>query len=244
MEMCYKYYSFVKFSQRGRKDHFMMVFRERPLHFLRDSRAVAAIEFAIVFPVFLFVVFFIMELSLICFSAITIENAVAESTRLAKVSLTNGTTLDDTVRQAIRDRSYGLINPARLSIVSTVDPNAALPTNFNDIAGEDCVDDVTQLIIGKCPCAAGDILIDSNGNGSCDAPGAATGASLNTGNPGDIVRYTVAYRWRVLTPLVPISNMVSSGGISLTDANGDLLLVSGGAVRNEGGYLTPLPPTP
>lgn len=216
----------------------------RTLHFLRDRRAVAAIEFAIVFPVFLFVVFFIMELSLICFSAITIENAVAESTRLAKVSLTSGASLNDTIRNEIQNRSYGLINPARLTIVSTVAPNASLPADYNDIAGEDCVDDVTQLIIGKCPCASGDILIDSNGNGTCDAPGAVGGSSLDTGRPGDIVRYTVTYRWRVLTPLVPISRLIAGGGISLTDANGDLLLVSGGAVRNEGGYLTPLPPTP
>lgn len=200
--------------------------------FLGNQRATAAIEFAIVFPLFIYMVFFLMELCLICFSAITIENAVAEATRTGKIGSTvAGVSRDDYIRQQVRDRSYGLINPDRLAITSTTQANAAVP-NYGSVTADDfCVNSTTLLKAGFCPCAAGTIFLDNNSNGVCDAPGG--GSSVDAGQPGDIVRYTVTYRWRVITPIIPVSRLLTSAGIGMGDANGDILLVSGGAVRNE-----------
>ncbi|MBY0356222.1 MAG: pilus assembly protein [Rickettsiales bacterium] len=199
---------------------------------LRDTRAVAAIEFAIVFPVFIYIVFFLMELCLICFSAITIENAVAEATRTGKIGTTaGGLTRDQFIRQEVRAKSYGLINADRLAITSTTAANATIP-DYDSVTTDDfCIDPISLVRVGFCPCATGSTFIDNNSDGVCTAPGG--GSVVNAGNPGDIVRYTVTYRWRVLTPIIPLATLVSGAGLGIADAAGDLRLVSGGAVRNE-----------
>lgn len=197
---------------------------------IKDVRGAAAIEFFIVFPIFLFVTFFLMELCLIGFSSITIENAMAEATRLGKVGATaSGLSREDFIRQQVRVRSYGLVMPDRLAIGATTARNAALP-NHNTITTDDfCVDDFQP--VGNCPCAPGTTFIDNNGDGVCSPPGG--GATLDLGGPGDVVRYTATYRWRVLTPILPLSELITNAGLALTDANGDLMIISGGAIRNE-----------
>jgi hypothetical protein len=196
---------------------------------LKDCRGVAAIEFAIVFPVFIFIIFFLMEICLIGFTAITIENSVSETTRLGKIGDTvAGLSREQFIRQQIRDRSYGLVNPGRLAITSTVVANAALP-NVNSVVADDYCVDGTGNPAGFCPCPG--VFFDNNANGLCDAPG--PGPSMNVGGPGDVVRYLVTYRWRVLTPILPLSTYIAGTGFALGDANGDVLIVSGGAVRNE-----------
>jgi hypothetical protein len=200
------------------------------IRLIKDVRGAAAIEFFIVFPIFLFITFFLMELCLIGFSSITIENAMAEATRLGKIGVTEGgLNRNDYIREQIRVRSYGLVLPDRLAITSTVVPNAGLP-NYDAITTDDfCVDDFRP--VGNCPCAPGTTFIDNNGDGVCTPPGG--GAAMDVGNPGDVVRYTATYRWRVLTPLIPLGELVADAGLAMGDVNGDLMIISGGAVRNE-----------
>jgi hypothetical protein len=197
----------------------------------KDTTAATAIEFAIVFPVFIYIIFFLIELSLICFSAITIENAVAEATRLAKVGATTGIPRDQYIRNEVRRRSYGLINPERLAITATTEANAPRPDYKSVLTDDFCVDEVTLIRTGFCPCPPGSRFFDNNEDGLCTPPG--NSSPMDIGGPGDIVRYTVTYRWRVLTPILPLSTMLSRGGMAFGDASGDVLLVSGGAVRNE-----------
>lgn len=198
-----------------------------------DVTAATAIEFAIILPVFLYIIFFLIELCLICFSAITIENAVSEATRLGKVGATQvGISRDDFIRNEVRRRSFGLIQADRLAITATTASNATIP-NYNSVIAEDfCIDDVTLLKTGPCPCVGTTRYFDNNSDGICTPPGNAS--TMNLGNAGDVVRYTVTYRWRVLTPVLPLSTLLNGGGLALGDANGDVMLVSGGAVRNEG----------
>lgn len=184
-----------------------------------------AFEFALIAPVFFFFVMFIIEVSLINFSAVTIENAVATATRSAKVGVPFDVQ-EEQIRQAIRDNAYGLIRPERLFVATTLD-NRAPPTDAEEISPEKCLSGAT--FTGRyCPCNPGEFFADKG------PPGCNADAAINLGTQGAIVRYAVSYRWDVLTPFIPLSRFYGNEGIQIENAEeGVIVIFSGGAVRNE-----------
>ncbi len=181
---------------------------------IASESGVTAIEFAFVFPMIMLCICFIMELGMIFFAAISIENAISSATRLAKIGITEGgMSRDDYIRKQIREKSFGLINAQNLLItneISKLDPKGG----YAGAAGERCSNGAS------CPCPAGVTFNDTNNNGVCDIGGSLP---LDTGGPGDIVAYTVIYKWHIFTPVLKY----------IGDSSGDYTIISGGAVRNE-----------
>lgn len=204
----------------------------RTLSIIKKNNGGTIIEFALVFPMFLLILFFIIEMALINMSAVAMENAVIEASRDAKV----GVPVDvqqEIIKQSILDNAHGLISPERLFVTSTVDPTAAPPTNASDVGPERCVspDGVWTGAFCPCPTGGGNGFMDSNLNGICDG-----NRALNLGTDGAVVRYAAVYHWRILTPLIPISSFFNAGKMKLGDEDGVVVLFSGSAVRNEPTY--------
>lgn len=178
----------------------------------RNQQGVAAIEFAIVAPVFFFILFSIIELGLVMFSATVIESATSSTSRSSRLG-SDGAAGDRVsyIREQIRTLSLGLIDADRILITTD------LTTSYEEIdKPERCL--VTPMPpIGTCP--PGAPFDDTNGNGAYDGNLPA----LSIGSAGDIVRLRVYYPWTIISPLV---------GAFMSD-NGEYIISSTTMVKNE-----------
>lgn len=165
---------------------------------LRSDDGVSALEFAIVAPVFMLLLFGIIEFALIMVVYNVMEGATASSSRLGKTGYTAaGVTRQQTIINVITDRAGSLINPAELMVTSKFykqfdqinDPEPYTDTNGNNTWN------------------AGETYTDINGNGQWDPDMAASGY----GSAGDIVVYKVSYPWKISVPI--ISSIVGTNGI-------------------------------
>jgi len=91
---------------------------EMMLKRLKNCRGAAALEFAIVVPVFLVLVFAIIDFGWYFFVQHTIQLATSEGARLGAVR--QG---DAAIKQEIKDRASIAVQPEDLDIAITPDPN-------------------------------------------------------------------------------------------------------------------------
>lgn len=174
------------------------------------------LEFSLVFPMFIFILFYIIEISVIGFSMVMIENGMSAALRTAKVGkLAAGMSREELIRNTVREQSYGLMSPERLTITNYL---TSFGTNSN-IGPELCFEAGTGYTGDVCPCVGG--YEDRNSNNICDS----ADANLQLGASGEVVLYTTIYRYKPLLPFM--SDLFTSNG------SGDVLLITGGAIRNE-----------
>lgn len=161
----------------------------RPL-LLKDQSGIAALEFAMITPVFLLMVMGIIEFSSIMFTTAVMESATNITSRLGKTGyVAQGTTREQQIIDSVASRTSGLLDPNKIEIDSKA------YTDFSKIGQpEPCL----SPNVSPCPGAAGVNFIDINGNGSWDPDMGRAGL----GNAGDVVVYTVTYPWPVMTPLI------------------------------------------
>lgn len=188
-----------------RQDFAMVMLGERMSHqrrhyqnILRHAEGVTALEFAIVAPVFMLLLFGIVEFALIMMVYNVMEGATASSSRLGKTGyVVGGLTRQQTIINVITDRAGSLINPAQLSVTSKFykqfdqinDPEPYTDSNSNGTWN------------------TGETYTDINGNGQWDPDMAASGY----GSAGDVVVYEVSYPWPISVPI--ISSLVGTNGI-------------------------------
>jgi Flp pilus assembly protein TadG len=177
----------------------------------REEKGVTAIEFAVVAPVLMLLVFGIIEFAMIMVVYSTMEGATAISSRLGKTGFTGtGLTRQQTILNAITARASSLVDPSRLTVTSKFykqydqinDPEPFIDTNGNGLRD------------------AGESFTDINGNAQWDADMASSGY----GSAGDVVVYTVSYPWALMTPM--ISSLI--GG-----SNGTFTITTHAVVKNE-----------
>lgn len=156
---------------------------------IRRVDGVSAIEFALIAPTLLLLLFGIIEFSLIMMVQSVMEGATAAASRLGKTGYSaNGLTREQTILQAITTRAGSLIAPASLTIQSKFykqfdqinDPEPYTDSNHNGYYD------------------AGEPFTDINGNAVWDADMGTSGY----GSAGDVVVYTVSYPWIILTPVM------------------------------------------
>lgn len=179
---------------------------------LRDCRGAALIEFVLVLPMFILMTFAAIMLLLAIFCAMVLDSAMADATRVAKVSQNIPQTVA-AIRQTIQERSFGVMDPEQVIITTDLQVNFA--ANWQNAPAEACAPPDT----GTCPCASG-IFDDANGNNQCDIgpPPLALGA------PGNLVRFVAFYKLPIVAPYVnALSNM----------PNGTHLISSATVIRNE-----------
>ncbi len=156
--------------------------------FIRDSQGIAALEFALIAPVFILMLTGIIEFSLVMFASSVIEGATAYSARYGKTGYTaSGSTRQQQIISAVSTRSAGLLDPTKITVTTTVYPS------FNSISQEEPYIDSNH----NGTYNVGESYTDINHNSQWDSTGVA-----GLGNANDVVVYTVNYPWTVYTPII------------------------------------------
>ncbi len=165
---------------------------------LRHEEGVTALEFAIIAPVFMLLLFGIVEFALIMTVYNVMEGATAISSRLGKTGYTaDGITRQQTIINAITDRAGSLIDAQKLTV------NTKFYKQFDQINDPEPYSDSN----GNGSYDSGETYTDINGNSQWDIDMGASGY----GSAGDIVVYEVNYPWIISVPL--ISRLVGTNGI-------------------------------
>lgn len=184
-------------------------------HMVRLRRAqdgASAIEFAIVGPVFIFLIYSIIELGMIMFAASVIESATSLTTRTARVGNDGGTgDLVSYIREQIREKSMGLMDADKILITTD------LVTSYGSLPKPERCLVTPPPPVGTCP--PGAPFEDANSNGVYDG----TMPALSLGGPNDIIRLRTYYPAPILSPLT---------GVFMSE-NGEFVISSTTMVRNE-----------
>jgi Flp pilus assembly pilin Flp len=185
-------------------------FIRRLARLVRDRRGVTAVEFALIAPVCMTLVCIFIDLSMVMFITNVMEGGLREASRYAITGYTEGgKTREQKIAEIVKDHSYGLINPADITITYKVYPS------FGDVGKPEPFVDSNNN--GQHD--SGEPFTDINNNGQWDADMGAAGI----GGPGDVVAYIVEYKWTLWTPLAA----------ELWPNNGTVILNATVAVRNE-----------
>jgi Flp pilus assembly protein TadG len=185
-------------------------FMRKLIRLARGRRGVTAVEFALIAPVCFALVCIFIDLSMVMFITNVMEGGLRESSRYAITGYTEtGKTREQKIAEIIMDHSYNLIKPEDITITYKVYPS------FGDIGKPEPFTDSN----GNGQYDSGEPYTDVNANGQWDADMGSAGV----GGPGDIVAYTVTYKWKLWTPMAS----------ALWPNNGEVTLTSTVAVRNE-----------
>lgn len=158
--------------------------------FARAERGNALVEWGFVAPVLLLLIMVIIELSMITFINNMVEGGLKEASRwgITGQNAPVGMTREQYIKAMVKEHTYGLIPDGDITITTKVYPT------FSDVGkGEPFTDANTN---GKYD--AGESFTDINKNGKWDADMGTN----SVGKGGDIVAYTVDYKWTVMTPLL------------------------------------------
>ena len=168
----------------------------RKLHLNTDGAT--AVEFGIIGPVFILMIIGIIELGLLMAAQTLLDNAAFSASRAGKTGYADaGSSQEATIAAAVTKASSGFLKQDRMTLTSSAYAdysNVGQPEPFTD-----------RNANGKWD--TGEAYTDVNGNGRWDADQGKAG----TGNAGQIVVYTVTYRWPLFT--VWLKSMIGSGGI-------------------------------
>ena len=165
--------------------------------FANCEHGITAMEFAIIAPVMLLLLFGIIEFSFIMLVTNVLESATAISSRLGSTGYTaDGTSREDTIMQSIAAHAGELIDTTKITISSKY------YSQFNQIDQPEPWTDTNHNGIPD----PGE-WIDVNGNGVYDTDMGIAGY----GGPNDIVVYTVSYPWTIMTPIM--SNIIGTNGV-------------------------------
>ena len=193
--------------------------------FLGDGGA-AAIEFGLIFPVFMLMFFGAMEIAFISYANAALEAGarMGSRTALTGVAGSNGATVgmsEAAVRSRIADFALG---PLDLSESRDLQLKATIYRTWTDVP--EPYDDAN----GNNRRDADEPYIDVNGNGVFDKGGTPTGTGPGSAN--EIVVYEVSYIWK--SPLPFITSLIVGSD------TGRLRLKAVSIVQNEpwGGSAT------
>ena len=182
----------------------------RLVRLIRGRRGVSAVEFALIAPVCMTLVCVFIDLSMVMFITNVMEGGLREASRFAITGyIEPGKTREQKIADIIKDHSYGLITAADINITYKIYPS------FGDVGKPEPFVDGN----GNGKYDSGESFTDVNNNGVWDADMGKAGV----GGPGDIVAYTVEYKWTLWTPLA--SEIWGDGGA--------VKLTATIAVRNE-----------
>jgi Flp pilus assembly protein TadG len=185
-------------------------FAQRLARLVRGRQGVTAVEFALIAPVCMTLVCVFIDLSMVMFITNVMEGGLREASRYAITGyLEPGKTREQKIAEIVKDHSYNLISESDITITYKIYPS------FEDVGKPEPFVDAN----GNGKYDAGESFTDVNKNGQWDADMGAAGV----GGPGDIVAYTVEYKWTLWTPLA--TEIWGNGGMVTLNATI--------AVRNE-----------
>ncbi|HVI87968.1 MAG TPA: TadE/TadG family type IV pilus assembly protein [Dongiaceae bacterium] len=155
-----------------------------------------ALEFALVSPVLFMVSMGAIEGGLMMFNMITIEGGLREASRYGT---TGQQTTDDRVKEIVDVLNRYAVGPV------TIDrSNVSMKQydSFSDVGKPEPYTDTNN----NSRYDVGEPYTDINNNGQWDADQGASGP----GSGGQVVKYTVTYNWKIMTPI--LRPFLGSGG--------------------------------
>lgn len=160
------------------------------LRLLHNKEGATLVEFALIAPVFLLMIFGAMEFSIIMFTKSAMEGATNITSRLGKTGYTEeGTTREEMLVALLVERSRGVLDPEKVEVETLV------YESFDQINEPE---PLSADLNGNGSYDPGDTFQDINGNGQWDDDLGSAGL----GGPGDIVVYTINYPWHLKTPVM------------------------------------------
>lgn len=202
-------------SLPGQQAPFLPAVRQRGLvacgaRCASDEAGATAVEFAMIAPVLLAMLFGIVEFGLVFAADIVLKDATQDAARTGRTGfVTADSSQDATVRAIVRKRAGVLMDADKLTIESLAYSGfdtLKKPEPYVDANGNGKRDD-------------GENFTDVNGNGVWDADQGA----LGYGGTSEVVLYTVTYPWQFFTPLIG----------DLIGKDGTLTLKATAVVQNE-----------
>ncbi len=178
--------------------------------FNTEEKGIFSVEFALVLPIMLLMMFGTIEVGLIMFTQSLMEGALRDASRYG---ITGQEVVGEdrltTIRTMISKRTVGLVD------MDTAQIDVLHYPNFGRIGeGEAYLDGD-----GNAQYDLGETFTDENGNGSWDADIGVAGA----GNAGEVVLYRIRYDWPIISGYM--TNHIGEAG--------QLPLSASVAVRNE-----------
>jgi len=177
--------------------------------FKRNERGSMVIEFALLTPVFFYMIFGIIEVFAFMLSEGILESAVRQAARSGLTGYNpSGVSREDYIRAEVQKKVF-FINPANLNFKTQIYSsfsNINQPEPFTD-KNKDGYYDV------------GELYTDINANGQWDPDMGVAGS----GGAGDIVVYKLTYTWKFMTPFIG----------QLLSKTGTMDIVANAVVKNE-----------
>ncbi len=178
---------------------------------LRCRRGFGTIELAIAAPVFLMAICGVIELGMMMLVVTLMEGGLREAARFGITGFhPPGTTRESYILDTIEANTIGLVDMSSAEVTYLIYPS------FGDIGQPEPFTDGDPA---NGTWDAGEAFVDINGNGTWDADMGEAGL----GGPGEVVLYTVAVDWSMLTPVVA----------PLVGEDHSIRLEASVAVRNE-----------
>lgn len=147
----------------------------------RCRRGATAVEFALVFPMFLLIILGLFELGLMAYTGVALETIVTKVGREASIGSIPGTgTRSERVKAMIMERAAPLIGSENIMIYDTK-LNVGQSGGYNTTEPDYC---------NNPPACTS--FVDNNNNNVYDPPGTAT----NFGAGEDVVEIKVRLPWR------------------------------------------------
>ena len=164
----------------------------------RENVGTTAVEMALVLPVLLVLLLSIIELSVGMFVSTVVEGGLRDASRLGLTGMdTVAISREQSIINIVNNASMGLVNLTTSNISSQIYPSFAdigQPEPYTDLDG-DGVWSGYAVTYGGIYYPNGEPFDDINGNGSWDQDMGIAGL----GGPGEIVLYTIAYNWNLLS---------------------------------------------
>lgn len=182
----------------------------RPRRLLKNAEGITTLEFALVAPVLLTMVFGIVEIGVLLFTSMVIESAVSNTSRLGKTGYT-GTNISrqQTIMNMLTTSSKGMLDMSKVVITTKS------YSNFDKVGDPEPYTDLNNNGTRN----SNEPYNDINGNGQYDTDMGKAGL----GGADDVVVYTVSYPWQIMTPVLQ----------QLMGTNGTYTLSSRVVVKNE-----------
>lgn len=157
--------------------------------FLPSRRAVTAVEFALVAPVFLIMAFGIFDMGVMMFVNLSLESAALSAARYGSTGATpKSGSREGVLKKIISDETYGMIAENDVSIQTFIYPD------FNSAAKAEWLTDLN----GNGNWDEGEPFNDVNGNGVWDGDDGVAGV----GGADAVVVYRVTALYRYKTPFL------------------------------------------
>ena len=177
---------------------------------LRCRRGFGTIELAIALPVFLMAICGVIELGMMMLVTTLMEGGLREAARFGITGYhPPGATRESYILDTIASNTIGLVDMGNAEVTYLIYPS------FGDIGQPEPYTDVDSSGSWE----PGEPYVDINGNGAWDPDMGQAGL----GGPGEVVLYTVAVDWGMLTPVVA----------PLVGEDGKIRMTASVAVRNE-----------